>query len=289
MPLRQLKISRRIPIRESYSLERYLQEIAREELLSPEEEVELARRIRMGDPEALERLVRANLRFVVSVAKQYVGNGLPLEDLISEGNIGLVKAALRFDETRGFKFISYAVWWIRQQIMQAISEHSRMIRMPLNKISVLHKINTVYAQLEQELERDPTPEEIARMAQLDAEEVEQTLTLSKKHPSLDAEVHEGEDTPLKDVVADEEEAFQHQRKITMDSLRKELFHLLARLDPREREIIVLHYGLNGESALPLEEIGERMGMTRERVRQIKERALEKLRRLPEVHRLRQYF
>ncbi len=289
MPLRQIKITRTITVRDSQSLDKYLNEIAKKDLLTPEEEVELARRIKMGDMEAYRKLIEANLRFVVSVAKQYVGQGLPLEDLINEGNIGLMRAAERFDETKGFKFISYAVWWIRQAIMQALTEYSRIVRLPLNKVSALNKINQAYIQLGQELGRDPTPEEVAELTGLSPEDVEKILDLSGKQSSLDAPIQEGEDNTLKDLVADQDQPPIDGKLVREESLRRELQALLQSLEEKERKVLIWYFGLNGGYPLPLEEIGERLGLTRERVRQLKDRALEKLRRHPRVTHLKVYL
>lgn len=275
--MRQLKISKSITNRESQSIEKYLQEIGKEDLLTPEEEVELARRIRQGDQTALEKLTRANLRFVVSVAKQYQNNSLSLNDLINEGNLGLVKAAQKFDETRGFKFISYAVWWIRQSIIQALAEHSRMVRLPLNKVGSLTKINKVFSELEQKYQREPTPEEVAIMMGITLEEVEATLGISARHVSMDAPFTDGESNALIDVLqnANAEETDKHLDY--KDSLRIETERTLASLTEREKEVIKLFFGIGVEHPMTLEDIGDQLGITRERIRQIKDKAITKLR------------
>jgi len=275
--MRQLKISKSITNRESQSIEKYLQEIGKEDLLTPEEEVHLARRIRAGDQTALEKLTRANLRFVVSVAKQYQNNSLSLNDLINEGNLGLVKAAQKFDETRGFKFISYAVWWIRQSIIQALAEHSRMVRLPLNKVGSLTKINKVFSELEQKYQREPTPEEVAMVLEITVEEVEATLGISARHVSMDAPFTDGESNALIDVLenfnADKTDAHLDYK----DSLRIETERTLASLTEREKEVIKLFFGIGVEHPMTLEDIGEQLGITRERIRQIKDKAITKLR------------
>jgi RNA polymerase primary sigma factor len=275
--MRQLKISKSITNRESQSIEKYLQEIGKEDLLTPEEEVELARRIRQGDQTALEKLTRANLRFVVSVAKQYQNNSLSLNDLINEGNLGLVKAAQKFDETRGFKFISYAVWWIRQSIIQALAEHSRMVRLPLNKVGSLTKINKIFSELEQKYQREPTPEEVAIMMGITVEEVEATLGISARHVSMDAPFTDGESNALIDVLenANAEETDKHLDY--KDSLRIETERTLASLTDREKEVIKLFFGIGVEHPMTLEDIGDQLGITRERIRQIKDKAITKLR------------
>lgn len=275
--MRQLKISKSITNRESQSIEKYLQEIGKEELLTPEEEVDLAKRIRQGDQTALEKLTRANLRFVVSVAKQYQNSSLSLNDLINEGNLGLVKAAQKFDETRGFKFISYAVWWIRQSIIQALAEHSRLVRLPLNKVGSLTKINKTYSELEQKYQREPSPEEIAMLMEVTVEEVESTLGISSRHVSMDAPFQEGESNSLIDVLdnpnADKTDANLDYR----ESLSLETERILATLSDREREVIKLFFGIEVEHPMTLEDIGDNLGITRERIRQIKDKAITKLR------------
>ncbi len=274
--MRQLKISKQITNRESQSLDKYLQEIGKVDLLTPDEEVELARRIREGDQLALEKLTKANLRFVVSVSKQYQNQGLTLGDLINEGNLGLIKAAQRFDETRGFKFISYAVWWIRQSILQALAEQSRIVRLPLNRVGSLNKISKTFSDLEQKYEREPSPEELAEVLELSADEVVDTLKISGKHVSMDAPFIQGEENSLLDVLENDGEV-KPDFGLMNDSLRREVMRTLSTLTQREADVVTLYFGLNGESPLTLEEIGERFGLTRERVRQIKEKAIRRLR------------
>ncbi len=273
--MRQLKITKSITNRESASLDKYLQEIGREELVSVEEEVELAGRIRNGDRAALERLTKANLRFVVSVAKQYQNQGLSLPDLINEGNLGLIKAAEKFDETRGFKFISYAVWWIRQSILQALAEQSRIVRLPLNQVGSLNKINKAFSRFEQEHERRPSPEELAESLDIPVDKIAETLKMSGRHVSVDAPFAEGEDNSLIDVMPNEDSPNADKRLIN-ESLATEINRALGTLQDREAEIIRCFFGI-GCAEMTLEEIGERMDLTRERVRQIKEKALKKLR------------
>lgn len=275
--MRQLKISKSITNRESQSIEKYLQEIGKEDLLTPEEEVHLARRIRAGDQTALEKLTRANLRFVVSVAKQYQNNSLSLNDLINEGNLGLVKAAQKFDETRGFKFISYAVWWIRQSIIQALAEHSRMVRLPLNKVGSLTKINKVFSELEQKYQREPTPEEVAMVLEITVEEVEATLGIAARHVSMDAPFTDGESNALIDVLENFNADKTDNHLDYKDSLRIETERTLASLTDREKEVIKLFFGIGVEHPMTLEDIGEQLGITRERIRQIKDKAITKLR------------
>jgi RNA polymerase primary sigma factor len=275
--MRQLKISKSITNRESQSIEKYLQEIGKEDLLTPEEEVELARRIRQGDQTALEKLTRANLRFVVSVAKQYQNNSLSLNDLINEGNLGLVKAAQKFDETRGFKFISYAVWWIRQSIIQALAEHSRMVRLPLNKVGSLTKINKIFSELEQKYQREPTPEEVAMVMGVNLEEVEATLGISARHVSMDAPFTDGESNALIDVLENVNAEETDKHLDYKDSLRIETERTLASLTDREKEVIKLFFGIGVEHPMTLEDIGDQLGITRERIRQIKDKAITKLR------------
>ena len=267
--MRQLKITKSITNRESASLDKYLQEIGKEDLITVEEEVELAQRIRKGDQRALEKLTRANLRFVVSVAKQYQNQGLSLPDLINEGNLGLIKAAEKFDETRGFKFISYAVWWIRQSILQALAEQSRIVRLPLNQI------NKAFSRFEQEHERRPSPEELAETLDLPAEKVADTLRVSGRHISVDAPFVEGEDNSLLDVLVNDDSPVADKTLIN-ESLSTEVERALATLTERERDIIRLFFGINCQE-MTLEEIGEKFGLTRERVRQIKEKAIRRLR------------
>ncbi len=273
--MRQLKITKSITNRESASLDKYLQEIGKEDLITVEEEVELAQRIRKGDQRALEKLTRANLRFVVSVAKQYQNQGLSLPDLINEGNLGLIKAAEKFDETRGFKFISYAVWWIRQSILQALAEQSRIVRLPLNQVGSLNKINKAYSRFEQENERRPSPEELADSLDLPAEKVADTLRVSGRHISVDAPFVEGEDNSLLDVLVNDDSPVA-DRTLISESLSTEVERALSTLTERERDIIKLFFGINCQE-MTLEEIGEKFGLTRERVRQIKEKAIRRLR------------
>lgn len=289
--MRQLKIQKQITNRESQSLDKYLQEIGKVPLLSMDEEAELARRIRQGDEEALEKLVKANLRFVVSVAKQYQNQGLPLTDLISEGNLGLIKAAKRFDETRGFKFISYAVWWIRQSILQALAEQSRIVRLPLNRVGALNKINKVFARLEQEYEREPSPEEIAEAMQgtLTPEEIAEIMRQSGRHVSLDSPIAPGEETRFIDVL-ENPDLPQPDQVLMYESLRQEISKALATLEDREAQILRMHFGIDQRYPMTLDEIAEKLGLTRERVRQIKEKAIRKLRSNPAVlEPLRQYL
>jgi RNA polymerase primary sigma factor len=273
--MRQLKITKQVTNRETASLDKYLQEIGRVDLITAEEEVELAQRIKAGDEMALEKLTKANLRFVVSVAKQYQNQGLSLPDLINEGNLGLIKAARRFDETRGFKFISYAVWWIRQSILQALAEQSRIVRLPLNKIGSINKINKAYAELEQEFERPPTAEEVAKKLDLTEDEVKQAMKNSGRHVSMDAPLIEGEDSNMYNVIGSEDSP-NPDEGLMVDSLRQEISRALATLTPREGEVVRAYFGLNGEHAMTLEEIGEAFDLTRERVRQIKEKAIRRL-------------
>jgi RNA polymerase primary sigma factor len=274
--MRQLKISKQITNRESQSLDKYLQEIGRVDLITAEVEVELAKRIREGDQVALEKLTKANLRFVVSVAKQYQNNGLTLGDLINEGNLGLIKAAKRFDEKRGFKFISYAVWWIRQAIMQALAEQSRIVRLPLNRVGSLSKISKTFSDLEQKFQREPSTEEVAEMIGVTNEEVLANLKVSGRHVSMDAPFAQGEDGSLLDVLSDVNEANPEQQ-LMADSLSKDVQRALSTLTIREADVIRLYFGLNNNSPLTLEEIGEKFNLTRERVRQIKEKATRLLR------------
>jgi len=288
--MRQLKISKSITNRESQSIEKYLQEIGKEDLLTPEEEVELARRIRQGDQTALEKLTRANLRFVVSVAKQYQNNSLSLNDLINEGNLGLVKAAQKFDETRGFKFISYAVWWIRQSILQALAEQSRIVRLPLNKIGSINKINKAFAKLEQEFERPPTPAELAEVLEMTLDEVKQSLRNSGRHVSMDAPLKDGDDSSstMYDVLQTNDTP-SPDTDLLHESLRKEIERSLRTLTAREGDVVRLYFGLNGEHPLTLEEIGERFDLTRERVRQIKEKAIRRLKHTSRSKILKSYL
>ena len=283
-----MKISKQFTNRDSHSLDKYLQEIGKVDLLTPDEEVELAKRIREGDQMALEKLTKANLRFVVSVAKQYQNQGLSLGDLINEGNLGLIKAAKRFDETRGFKFISYAVWWIRQSILQALAEQSRIVRLPLNRVGALNKIGKAYNNLEQEYEREPTPSEIANELEMDLDEVSETLKMSNKHVSMDALFSQGEENSLLDVLASDENPLP-DTTLMSDSLKSEIERALSTLTEREAEVIRLYFGFDGEHSLTLEEIGEQFNLTRERVRQIKEKAIRRLRHTSRSRNLRAYL
>ena len=271
-----MKITKQFTNREAQSLDKYLQEIGKDSLLTPEEEVELAIKIKQGDSKALEKLTRANLRFVVSVAKQYQHQGLPLSDLINEGNLGLIKAAKKFDETRGFKFISYAVWWIRQSILQALAEQSRIVRLPLNKIGSINKINKTFAELEQKYEREPTIQEIAQALELAPEDVKEAIRSSGRHVSMDAPLQDGEDGNMYDVLLNGETP-SPDRGLLNDSLRKEIERALSTLTYREASIIRLYFGLNGKHPHTLEEIGNMLGVTRERIRQLRDRALRRLR------------
>jgi len=273
--MRQLKITKSITNRESEALEKYLTEIGREELLSTDEEVELAQRIKKGDQKALDRLTKANLRFVVSVAKQYQNQGLSLPDLINEGNVGLIKAAEKFDETRGFKFISYAVWWIRQSILQAIAEQSRIVRLPLNQVGSVNKINRMLNKFEQENERRPSVEEISEQTELPQEKIDEALMVNTRHVSVDAPFVDGEDNSLLDVLVNDD-APMADRQLVIESLRSEISNVLKTLNERERCVIKAFYGI-GEPEMTLEEIGNKYGLTRERVRQIKEKAIRRLR------------
>lgn len=287
--MRQLKITRSITNRESQSLDRYLQEIGKVELLTAEQEVALAKRIQTGDHHALEALTKANLRFVVSVAKQYQNQGLSLPDLINEGNLGLIKAAQRFDHTRGFKFISYAVWWIRQSILQALAEQSRIVRLPLNKVGSLSKINRAFAKLEQEFEREPTPEELSELLEIEYDEISKTMGVAARHVSMDAPFQEGEANSLIDVMVDNN-AEQADRKLThTESLRQEIKRSMSQLTFRQREVLCLYFGIGQEDQFSLEAIGERLELTRERVRQIRDKALNKLRSSTRNHLLKYYL
>ncbi|MFN4286693.1 MAG: RNA polymerase sigma factor RpoD/SigA [Lacibacter sp.] len=274
--MRQLKITKSITNRESQSLEKYLQEIGKVELLTPEEEVRLAERIRQGDQRALERLTKANLRFVVSVAKQYQNQGLSLPDLINEGNLGLIKAAQRFDETRGFKFISYAVWWIRQSILQALAEQSRIVRLPLNKVGLTNRINKAFSQLEQEYEREPSAEELAEVLELETEEVTATLNMATRHVSMDTPLGDGEDNTLIDVMLNPNADATDEELDHKESLKTEIDRSLKTLTERQQEVIRYFFGIGVDHPLSLEDIGERFNLTRERVRQIKDKAINKL-------------
>lgn len=275
-------------MRANQSLEKYLQEIGEYDLLTTQQEIELAQRIRTGEKEALEKLTKANLRFVVSVAKQYQNQGLSLGDLINEGNLGLIKAAERFDETRGFKFISYAVWWIRQSILQALAEQSRVVRLPLNRVGALNKIGKAFSSLEQKFERVPSPEEIAEALEMTPFEVNDTLKMSGRHLSMDAPFNQGEDNRLLDILHNDQEP-PPDTTLMSDSLKREIERALATLSPREAEVIRLYFGLNIEQPLTLEEIGEKFNLTRERVRQIKEKAIRRLRHTSRSKALRAYL
>ena len=287
--MRQLKISKQITNRESQSLDKYLQEIGKVDLLTPDEEVELARRIKQGDQIALEKLTKANLRFVVSVAKQYQNQGLSLGDLINEGNLGLIKAAKRFDETRGFKFISYAVWWIRQSILQALAEQSRIVRLPLNRVGALNKIGKAFSKLEQEFEREPSPEEISEVLEnMSEDEISDTLKISGRHVSVDAPFVQGEENRLLDVLENDSEP-NPDNELINESLSKEVERALSTLTQREAEVIRLYFGIGVEHSLTLEEIGEKFDLTRERVRQIKEKAIRRLRHTSRSKGLKTYL
>jgi len=275
--MRQLKITKSITNRESQSLEKYLQEIGKVDLLTPEQEVELAQRIKQGDQDALEQLTKANLRFVVSVAKQYQNQGLSLSDLINEGNLGLIKAAQRFDETRGFKFISYAVWWIRQSILQALAEQSRIVRLPLNKVGSLNKINKAFSALEQKFEREPSATELADVLEIESEEVETTLSVAARHVSVDQPFVEGEDNSLLDVLENNNTPKTDKSLAYLESLQMEIERSLSTLTDRQKDVIKLYFGIGVEHSMSLEDIGDRFGLTRERVRQIKDKAINKLR------------
>lgn len=284
-----MKISKSITNRESQSLEKYLQEIGRVELITPEEEVKLAIRIKQGDMKALDRLTKANLRFVVSVAKQYQNQGLSLPDLINEGNLGLIKAAQRFDETRGFKFISYAVWWIRQSILQALAEQSRIVRLPLNKVGLTNRINKAFQQLEQEYEREPSAEELAEMLELDTEEVAATLGMSARHVSMDSPISDGEDSTLVDVMMNPNAELADEAIANKESLKLEIERSLNTLTERQQEVIRYFFGIGIDHPMSLEDIGERFCLTRERVRQIKDKAINRLRNQSRSKLLRSYL
>jgi RNA polymerase primary sigma factor len=283
-----VKISKQYTNRESQSLDKYLQEIGKVELLVPQEEIDLARRIKKGDQKALEKLTKANLRFVVSVAKQYQNQGLSLGDLINEGNLGLIKAAKRFDETRGFKFISYAVWWIRQSILQALAEQSRIVRLPLNRVGALNKIGKAFSTLEQEFEREPSASELAEELDMSLFEVSDTLKISGRHLSMDAPFAQGEDNRLLDVIQDNRQPTPDSGLLE-ESLKNEVKRALATLSEREAQVIKLYFGLDSEHSLTLEEIGEKFNLTRERVRQIKEKAIRRLRHASRSKALRAYL
>lgn len=286
--MRQLKIIKQVTNRETVSLDKYLHEIGKVELLSSEEEVNFARKLKEGDEEALNKLVKANLRFVVSVAKQYQNQGLSLPDLINEGNLGLIKAAQRFDETRGFKFISYAVWWIRQSILQALAEQSRIVKLPLNKIGSINKVNKAFAELEQKYEREPSVDELVEVLELATDDVKEALRSSNRHLSMDAPLTQDEDSNMYDVILSHDSPAP-DRGLLNDSLRKEIERALATLTPREGNIIRLYFGLNGKHPHTLEEIGEEFDLTRERVRQIKEKAIKRLKQTTRSKILKSYL
>jgi RNA polymerase primary sigma factor len=289
MSMRQLKITKSITNRESQSLEKYLQEIGKVELITPEEEVKLAIRIKQGDQKALDKLTKANLRFVVSVAKQYQNQGLTLPDLINEGNLGLIKAAQRFDETRGFKFISYAVWWIRQSILQALAEQSRIVRLPLNKVGLTNRIQKAYSMLEQQFEREPSAEELAEVLELDIEEVTSTLGIGGRHISVDTPLSEGEDNTLIDVMENPNADRAETNIEHTESLKIDIDRSLKTLTERQKEVICFFFGIGVDHPMSLEDIGDRFSLTRERVRQIKDKAITKLRSNSGAKSLRNYL
>jgi RNA polymerase primary sigma factor len=289
MSMRQLKITKSITNRESQSLEKYLQEIGKVELISPEEEVKLAIRIKQGDQKALDKLTKANLRFVVSVAKQYQNQGLSLPDLINEGNLGLIKAAQRFDETRGFKFISYAVWWIRQSILQALAEQSRIVRLPLNKVGLTNRIQKAYSQLEQQFEREPSAEELAELLELDIEEVSSTMGIAGRHVSMDTPLSDGEENTLIDVLENPNAEMANLNIEHKESLKQEIDRSLRTLTERQKEVICFFFGIGVDHPMSLEDIGDRFNLTRERVRQIKDKAITKLRSNTRSKMLRSYL
>lgn len=286
--MRQLKITKQVTNRETASLDKFLQEIGKISLITADEEVELAQKIREGDQIALEKLTKANLRFVVSVAKQYQNQGLTLPDLINEGNLGLIKAAKRYDPTRGFKFISYAVWWIRQSILQALAEQSRIVRLPLNKIGSINKINKAYAELEQVNQRAPSPEEIAEKLEMYVDDVKESLRNSSRHVSMDAPLIEGEDSNLYDVLRSSESP-RPDKDLMLESLRVEINRALTTLNSREADVIKLYFGLGAQHPMTLEEIGEKFDLTRERVRQIKEKAIRRLKHTSRSKTLKTYL
>ena len=286
--MRQLKIATQITNRDSQAVEKYLQEISKISMITPEEETTLAQKIKMGDQRALDKLVQANLRFVVSVAKQYQHQGLSLSDLINEGNLGLIKAAQRFDETRGFKFISYAVWWIRQSILQALAEQSRIVRLPLNKIGTINKIAKAYAQLEQELQREPKIEEVARFLDITDAEVKDSLRNSTRHVSMDASLNQDEDNNMYDVLKSEDTPTP-DKGLLYESLKLEINRLISTLPQREADVVKLYFGLDSKHPLTLEEIGEKFDLTRERVRQIKEKAIRRLKHTSKCKNLKAYL
>jgi RNA polymerase primary sigma factor len=287
--MRQLKITKSITNRESQSLEKYLREIGKVELISPEEEVRLATLIKQGDQAALDRLTKANLRFVVSVAKQYQNQGLSLPDLINEGNLGLIKAAQRFDETRGFKFISYAVWWIRQSILQSLAEQARIVRLPLNKVGLTNRIQKAYSQLEQEFEREPSAEELAEVLDMDIEEITSSLGINARHVSVDTPLSEGEEGTLLDVLENTNAEKTDQLLDHTQSLKTEIDRSLATLTERQKEVICFFFGIGVDHPLSLEDIGDRFNLTRERVRQIKDKAITKLKTQNRTRVLRTYL
>jgi RNA polymerase primary sigma factor len=289
MSMRQLKITKSITNRESQSLEKYLQEIGKVELISAEEEVKLARLIKQGDQRALDRLTKANLRFVVSVAKQYQNQGLSLPDLINEGNLGLIKSAQRFDETRGFKFISYAVWWIRQSILQALAEQSRIVRLPLNKVGLTNRIQKAYTQLEQEFEREPSAEELAEVLQMDLEEVSATLGINSRHLSMDTPLADGEESTLMDVMENPNAEKTDLQLDHNESLKTEIDRSLKTLTDRQKEVICYFFGIGVDHPMSLEDIGAKFNLTRERVRQIKDKAINKLKTTTRSQQLRVYL
>ena len=286
--MRQLKITKSITNRESQSLDKYLQEISKEELITAEEEVELAQRIKTGDQVALEKLIKSNLRFVISVAKQYQNQGLTLPDLINEGNLGLIKAAQRFDETRGFKFISYAVWWIRQSILQALAEQSRIVRLPLNQVGSLNKLNKTFSRLEQQYERAPSTDELAKELDVSHDKVNDTMRVGGRHVSVDAPFQEGEDNSLLDVLINSDSP-KADNELMTESLQREIKRSLSTLAEREREVIILFFGIGMKHGLTLEEIGTKFDLTRERVRQIKEKAIRRLRQTSRSKILKTYL
>jgi RNA polymerase primary sigma factor len=287
--MRQLKITKSITNRESQSLEKYLQEIGKVELVSPEDEVKLARLIKQGDQKALDRLTKGNLRFVVSVAKQYQNQGLSLPDLINEGNLGLIKAAQRFDETRGFKFISYAVWWIRQSILQSLAEQARIVRLPLNKVGLTNRIQKTYSQLEQQFEREPSTEEVAEALEMDIEEVAASMNISSRHVSMDSPMSDGEENTLLDVLENPNAEKTDGDLVYNQSLKTEIERSLTTLTERQKEVICFFFGIGVDHPMSLEDIGEKFSLTRERVRQIKDKAITKLKTNTRCQVLRTYL
>ena len=287
--MRQLKITKQVTNRETISLDKYLQEIGKEDLITAEEEVELAKRIKQGDQLALEKLTKANLRFVVSVSKQYQNQGLSLPDLINEGNLGLIKAAQRFDETRGFKFISYAVWWIRQSILQALAEQARIVRLPLNKIGAINKMNKTFAQLEQKYEREPTQDEVAELLDVTPKDIKESLKHAGRHVSMDAPLTSDEDSSNMYEVLISEDGETPDNQLMSDSLRKEVERALSTLTLREADVIRLYFGIGGKQPMTLEEIGEQFDLTRERVRQIKEKGIRRLKHSSRCKLLKSYL